>query len=125
MIQEILVTLIQMIIVTIIPIAFALLNGYITERVKCERTERMLLEMSDAVETAVRFTSQTYADALKKSGKPLSKAAREKAFEMAMNETQKLLSNEAVSYLNKEYGNPAAYLASHIEAAVKQQGRGG
>ena len=121
MIQEILITLIQMIVVTLIPIAFARLNSYIAERIKCEKTERILLEMTDAIETAVRFTSQTYTDALKKSGKPLGKAAREKAFGMAMNETQKLLSSEAVVYLNKEYGSPAAYLASHIEAAVKQQ----
>ena len=80
--------------------------------------------MADAISTAVTYTSQTYVDALKNSGK-FTKENQEEALKKAVEQAEKLLTAEARSFLEKAYGDLNAYLVSKIEAEVrvqKQQG---
>lgn len=87
-------------------------------------TKELLDEVTEAVATAVTYTSQTYVDALKNSGK-FTKENQEEALKKAVEQAEKLLTAEARSFLEKAYGDLNAYLVSKIEAEVrvqKQQG---
>ena len=82
--------------------------------------KELLTEVTDAVSTAVTYTSQTYVDALKKEGifdVEAQKIALETSLKMAIS----LLSESARSALATIYGNLDDYLVSKIEAEVRNQ----
>ncbi len=84
-------------------------------------TDKELLdEVTDAVTTAVAYTSQTYVDALKKGG-VFDKEAQAEALQKSLNKTVSLLSQSARSVLGEIYGDLDAYLTSRIEAEVRKQ----
>ena len=76
--------------------------------------------VSDAVETAVTYTNQTYVDAVRKKG-ILNMEAQKEAMEKSLEKTYLLLSEVAVDSLNEIYGSAEEYLVSRIEAEVRKQ----
>jgi len=84
-------------------------------------TDKALLdEVTDAVTTAVAYTSQTYVDALKKGG-IFDKDAQEIALRTSIYKVTSLLSKSTLDMLEKIYGNSNNYLTSKIEAEVRKQ----
>ena len=82
-----------------------------------------LTEATDAVSTAVTYTSQTFVDALKKEGK-FDKNKQQEALEKSLDKAISLLSEPAKKALEGIYGDLAAYLTSKIEAEVRSQKTG-
>ena len=82
-----------------------------------------LTEATDAVSTAVTYTSQTFVDALKKEGS-FDKDKQQEALEKSLNKAISLLSEPAKKALEDIYGNLEAYLTSKIEAEVRSQKTG-
>ena len=116
---EALRNLIQTIIAITFPILITYLSRYLASMAKSETAERCIMEVGDAVTTAVLFVNQTFADDLKKQG-TFTQANQRYALTMATEKAKDMLSDEAIRFLDKTHGNAASYLAPKIEAAVKQ-----
>ena len=82
-----------------------------------------LTEATDAVSTAVTYTSQTFVDALKKEGN-FNKDKQQEALKKSLDKAISLLSEPAKNALTDIYGNLEAYLTSKIEAEVRSQKTG-
>lgn len=83
-------------------------------------TKELLAEVTEAVTTAVTYTSQTYVDALKKGG-IFDKEAQLEALKRSKDKTLSLLSASAKKVLAEVYGDLNAYLETKIEAEVRRQ----
>ena len=68
-----------------------------------------LIEATDAVSTAVTYTSQTFVDALKKEGK-FDKDKQQEALKKSLDKAISLLSEPAKKALKDIYGNLETYL---------------
>ena len=82
-----------------------------------------LAEATDAVSTAVTYTSQTFVDALKKEG-IFDKDKQQEALKKSLDKAISLLSESAKNALTDIYGDLEAYLTSKIEAEVRSQKTG-
>ena len=80
------------------------------------KIKAFLAEATDAVSTAVTYTSQTFVDALKKEGK-FDKDKQQEALNKSLDKAISL----AKKALEDIYGDLAAYLTSKIEAEVRSQ----
>jgi len=87
------------------------------------KIKAFLAEATDAVSTAVTYTSQTFVDALKKEGS-FDKDKQQEALEKSLDKAISLLSEPAKKALEDIYGDLAAYLTSKIEAEVRSQKTG-
>ncbi|WP_251315889.1 hypothetical protein [Flintibacter muris] len=83
-------------------------------------TKELLAEVTEAVTTAVTYTSQTYVDTLKKDG-IFNKEAQMEALQKAKDKTLALLSESAKDVLAQIYGSLDDYLETMIEAQVRVQ----
>lgn len=63
---------------------------------------------------------KTYVDALKKS-QQFDKEAQEWALQVALAQAQRLLTEDAKSFLTEAYGDLSKYLEGRIEAEVRNQ----
>ena len=125
--REFLFTLLQAVATAAIPVCAAFLvqclrkkSEQIGAQIDNMELKELLTEVTDAVSTAVTYTSQTYVDALKKEGifdVEAQKIALETSLKMAIS----LLSESARSALATIYGNLDDYLVSKIEAEVRNQ----
>ena len=125
--REFLFTLLQAVATAAIPVCAAFLVQFLrkkSEQIGAQidnmELKELLTEVTDAVSTAVTYTSQTYLDALKKEGifdVEAQKIALETSLKMAIS----LLSESARSALATIYGNLDDYLVSKIEAEVRNQ----
>ena len=88
------------------------------EQAKTEEADRYLSEASNAIQAAVLKTSQTYVDALKKSGEFTVENQRE-AFNMAFAEAKSMLNDNAARFIESAYGDVTNYLTAQIEAKVR------
>ncbi len=125
--NEFLTELIQTIAVAAIPVCAAFLirflhrqSGLLSAQIESAQGRELLAEVTDAVSTAVAFTSQTYVDALKKDG-VFDADAQKEALRCAFVKATELLSQPARIALRKAYGDLESYLLSRIEAEVKTQ----
>jgi len=82
--------------------------------------KKLLAEVTDAVTTAVAYTSQTYVDALKSKGEFTVKAQREAA-QKALTACLASLSPAAQAFIESAYGDLTKYLTTKIEAEVRAQ----
>ena len=129
--NEFLSTLLQAVLVAAVPViatfaskGLSALSHYFIGKMENETAKKYLTAAEEAAKKAVTYTSQTYVDALKASGK-FTKENQEEALKKAVEQAEKLLTAEARSFLEKAYGDLNAYLVSKIEAEVrvqKQQG---
>ena len=112
--------LIQTIIAVTFPILITYLSRYLASMTKSEVAERCIMEVADAVTTAVLYVNQTYVDEMRKTN-AFNTANQRYALTMATDKAKDLLSDEATQFLEKTHGNIAQYIAPKIEAAVKKQ----
>ena len=117
---EALRNLIQTIIAVTFPILITYLSRYLASMTKSEVAERCIMEVGDAVTTAVLFVNQTYVDEMKKAN-AFNAANQRFALSLATDKAKDLLSDEAAQFLVATHGSIASYLAPKIEAEVKQQ----
>lgn len=125
--REFLFTLLQAVATAAIPVCAAFLVQFLrkkSEQIGAQidnmELKELLDEVTDAVSTAVTYTSQTYVDALKKEG-IFDVEAQKIALETSLNMAISLLSESARSALATIYGNLDDYLVSKIEAEVRNQ----
>ena len=121
------IELLQAIATAAIPVCAAYLVQYLHRKSEhiIAQTDNMtikafLTEATDAVSTAVTYTSQTFVDALKKEGK-FDKDKQQEALKKSLDKAISLLSESAKNALTDIYGNLEAYLTSKIEAEVRSQ----
>ena len=125
--NEFLSTLLQAVIIAAVPIcAGAAVKGvraavqYLASKSESEIAKKYLMDVADAISTAVTYTSQTYVDALKKSNE-FTEENQRAALQKSLDEAKKLLTSEAAAFLRRAYGDLDAYLTAHIEAEVRTQ----
>lgn len=125
--REFLFTLLEAIATAAIPVCAAFLVQFLRKKSEQIGTQidnmelkELLDEVTDAVSTAVTYTSQTYVDALKKEG-IFDVEAQKTALETSLKMAISLLSESARSALATIYGNLDDYLVSKIEAEVRNQ----
>lgn len=124
------IELLQAIATAAIPVCAAYLVQYLRRKSEqiISQTDNMtikafLAEATDAVSTAVTYTSQTFVDALKKEGN-FDKEKQQEALKKSLDKAISLLSESAKNALTDIYGNLEAYLTSKIEAEVRSQKTG-
>ena len=124
------VELLRAIATAAIPVCAAYLIQYLRRKSEqiIAQTDNMtikafLADATDAVSTAVTYTSQTFVDALKKEGK-FDKDKQQQALKKSLDKAISLLSESAKKALEDIYGDLAAYLTSKIEAEVRSQKTG-
>lgn len=124
------IELLQAIATAAIPVCAAYLVQYLRRKSEqiIAQTDNMtikafLVEATDAVSTAVTYTSQTFVDALKKEGN-FNKDKQQEALKKSLDKAISLLSESAKNALTDIYGNLEAYLTSKIEAEVRSQKTG-
>ncbi|MCI9669900.1 MAG: hypothetical protein HFG19_09545 [Oscillospiraceae bacterium] len=124
------IELLQAIATAAIPVCAAYLVQYLHRKSEhiIAQTDNMtikafLAEATDAVSTAVTYTSQTFVDALKKEGN-FNKDKQQEALKKSLDKAISLLSEPAKNALTDIYGNLEAYLTSKIEAEVRSQKTG-
>lgn len=125
--NEILTTLIQVVIIPAIPVLVTFLVKYFKTKTNEEiatidndTLQQALYEAADAVYTAVTYTAQTYVDSLKKAG-TFDAEAQKTAFNTAKEMAVKLLSQKTKELLESLYGDLDTWLTAKIEQAVKEQ----
>ena len=121
------IDLLQAIAAASIPVCATYLIQYLDQKSEqiIAQTDNMkikafLAEATDAVSTAVTYTSQTFVDALKKEGK-FDKNRQQEALKQSLDKAISLLSEPAKKALADIYGDLEAYLTSKIEAEVRSQ----
>ena len=124
------IELLQAIATAAIPVCAAYLVQYLRRKSEqiIAQTDNMtikafLVEATDAVSTAVTYTSQTFVDALKKEGQ-FDKDRQQEALKKSLDKAISLLSESAKNALTDIYGDLEAYLTSKIEAEVRSQKTG-
>lgn len=78
-----------------------------------------LIDITDIISQAVISTTQTYVDSLKSQGK-FDAEAQKIAFEMTKNTVRVLLTEDAVEFIAKMYGDVDLWLDTKIEQMVKE-----
>ncbi|WP_305117110.1 hypothetical protein [Acutalibacter muris] len=128
--NEFIAILLQAVLVAAVPVCAAIIgNGikaladYLGQKSESDEAKRFLVAVADAVCTAVTYTSQTYVDALKKSGE-FTKENQEWALKVAIAKAKTLLTEEAIKCLEGAYGSLERYLEGRIEAEVRNQKMG-
>lgn len=124
-IQELLNTLIQLVLLPALPIlsayAVKLLKKWIdekTQKIDNEKAQEYLNSIGDTVCQVVMSTTQTYVDNLKGQN-AFDSVAQKKAFELTKTTVLNLLTTEAKDFLAKAYGDVDAWLDSKIEQTVQ------
>ncbi|MDD3231453.1 MAG: hypothetical protein PHE09_19910 [Oscillospiraceae bacterium] len=125
--DEVLLTLIQVVIIPAIPVLVTYLVKFLkaqseqaTTKINNELIKTYLQEATDAILQAVTYTSQTYVDTLKKQGK-FDEAAQKVAFNTAKETALKLLTEDAKEMITSLYGDLTTWLDTKIEQTVKEQ----
>lgn len=125
--NELLTILMQVVIIPAIPIIVTFLVKFCKAKtdeaistVNNETLRQALSEATDAVYTAVTYTSQTYVDSLKEQG-TFDKEAQIIALNTALKKAQSLLAAETKELLESLYGDLDNWLTTKIEQTVKEQ----
>lgn len=125
--NELLVTIIQVVIIPAIPVLVTFLVKLLkakadqtTTKISNELVRQYLQEAIDAVLQAVTYVSQTYVDSLKKQGK-FDAEAQKKAFSTAKEIALQLLTEDAKNLITDLYGDLTVWLDTKIEQTVKEQ----
>ena len=125
--KEFILMLMQAVIAAAVPVCAAYFVGFLkkksaqaqaqTENIK---TKELMEQVTDAVCTAVTYTSQTFVDALKRTD-GFTKDAQNEALRKSLRKAEELLSPVAINALHDLYGSAEDYLISRIEAEVRNQ----
>lgn len=125
--KEFVFELLQAVATAAIPVCAAFLVQFLRRKseeigaqVDSLTTKELLAEVTEAVTTAVTYTSQTYVDALKKKG-IFDTEAQTEALQKSKDKALSLLSESAKKVLASIYGDLNDYLETMIEAQVRVQ----
>lgn len=125
--NEFLSTLLQAVLIAAVPvISVEVVKGvqalakHLIAKTDNELAKKYLKEVDDAITEAVAFTSQTYVDTLKKSGK-FTGENQEEARKKSLEKATALLTADARKFLEEAYGDLNAYLLIRIEPEVRRQ----
>lgn len=124
--NQILETLFQLIILPIIPLLTLYIKKLIESKIdeiqtksKNNTFDRYLQIAEEGIVKAVMTVSQTYVDSLKKEGK-FDKEAQIKAFNMAKEEFEKIISSEVKDFLNEVTTDYDTWIKASIESLIKE-----
>lgn len=125
--NEFLSELLIAVIAAAVPVLSAFLIAFIkkvaaqaTEQTEDIKRQGYITEIANAVSVAVAATSQTYVDALKKSGSFTVEAQKEAA-QKALTACVASISPAAQTFISTVYGDLTEYLTNRIEAEVRKQ----
>lgn len=125
--NELLMTLIKVVIIPAIPVATTAIVKFCKAKtdealaeVQGEVLRQALDEATDAVYTAVIYTSQVYVDSLKMSG-TFDEAAQKQALQTALTKAEAMLAEDTKKLLESLYGNLEDWLTVKIEQTVRDQ----
>ena len=125
--NEFLSTLLQAVLVAAVPViatfaskGLSALSSYSIGKMENDTAKKYLTAAEEAAKKAVTYTSQTYVDALKKSGS-FNKENQEEALSRAVDKAKSLLTVEAIAFLEEAYGDVTEFLKANIEAEVRSQ----
>lgn len=93
------------------------LTNWLKSKTENETLEKYINLASGAVELAVKETTQTYVDSLKKEN-AFDSAAQKIAFEKTLETAKGLLTEKALEAVATAYGDVNAWLSSKIESEV-------
>lgn len=85
-----------------------------------ETAQKYMDMLEDTITSCVFATTQTYVDALKKEGK-FDAEAQKIAFNKTYDAVMKILTADAVKYINESVGDLETYVTNRIEEHVKLQ----
>lgn len=91
----------------------------IEEKIKDEKTKRMLEIAENVVSQAVATVSQTYVDDLKKDG-IFDTDAQKEAFEMSKDKIYMLLTTDTLQAVKDNYGNVEEWINTKIEETINK-----
>lgn len=92
----------------------------IEEKIKDEKSKRMLEIAENVVSQSVATVSQTYVDALKKDG-IFDKDAQQQAFEMSKDKIYTLLTTDTLQAVKDNYGNVEEWINTKIEETINNR----
>lgn len=125
--KELLMTLLQGILVAVVPVITAFVVAFINSKIKqlaekmeTEKMAEYLYLISSAVLSAVTYTTQTYVYELKKADK-FSEANQKIALDKALESAKLMLTKETKTFIEKVYGDIDKYLEMLIEESVNVQ----
>lgn len=118
--QEIITTIIQMVIAPLLIYAVLLARNYILAKIKSAQVERAILLATDAVTAAVGEAGQTFADTIKAEQGYLTAEQARTAFDQALSNARKILGAGGVDLLKTVTEDVNTYLAAKIEEEVRR-----
>lgn len=123
--QEQILEILQPLFFVLADVGVALLIFFIREaglwfkaKTNNEVANKYLTMVEDTIVDCVEKTNQCYVETLKKEG-AFTEEAQQMAFKTTKEEVLRILSNDAVKYLEEITGDVDAYLTSKIESTVK------
>ena len=106
-------TAIQAIIALTVPILIGYLGRYLASLTKSETAERCIMEVADAVTTAVLYVNQTYVDEMRKTN-AFNSANQRYAMQLASENANDILEELRLSYNKLRQQNITAELLDII-----------
>lgn len=113
-IQQLLQTLINGVLVVVVPVVANEVIQYVRTKTKGTKVE----EAVDIVLDAVDQTNQTFADELRESG-TFTEEKQKEALEKSLKAALSMMNDRMIKLLEKEFNNVEAWIVSKIEAACK------
>lgn len=93
------------------------ITNFFNSKIKDKTIARRASQLTTIILNAVKFTTQTFVDDLKKNGKFTSEAHLE-ALERTKSAVKNQLTEELKEYISETYGDIESYLTSAIEAQI-------
>ncbi|SHO50050.1 hypothetical protein [Anaerocolumna xylanovorans] len=112
--QPILETIINGVLVVVIPVVTTAAIAFVREKVKGSQIE----EAIDIVLDAVDETNQTFADQLRADGK-FDEYHQKEALEKSLKKSLSMMNERMLKFLDKEFNDAEAWIVSKIESACK------
>lgn len=105
------------VVLPLITLAGTRLIQFLNNKIKDDKTKRILTSIATIVERSVRAVFQTYVESLKKTG-AFDKEAQQTALIMAKQEVLKEIDAEINEFIISNYGDVSNYLTNQIEATI-------
>lgn len=113
-IQQLLQTLINGVLVVVVPVVANEVIQYVRTKTKGTKVE----EAVDIVLDAVDQTNQTFADELRESG-TFTEEKQKEALEKSLKAALSMMNDRMIKLLEKEFNSAEAWIVSKIEATCK------
>lgn len=115
--KEIIIYVISAIVLAILGWLFERVKAWINVKIKNEKAQKIMAEITCLVEDAVKATYQEYVEALKKEG-TFDKDSQLNALSIAKQKIQASLSDEAKEFLSKNYLNIDEWIETTIHSVL-------